>query len=768
MMSPVRLPRLTALFLAAAISIAAFAAPAPAAGSSALPAPSLSPAAIRGRVNDLLRQMTLEEKVGQLVQYSSRQDMTGPASGAAITPELARGEVGSLLNVTGAVDTRKWQQVAVQSSRLHIPLLFGLDVIHGYRTIFPIPLATASSWDLGRIEHAERIAATEAAAAGIHWTFAPMVDIARDPRWGRMSEGAGEDPFLGAAIARARVLGFQGNDLAATDTILACAKHFAAYGAVQAGREYYTTDVTERDLREIYLPPFHAAVEAGVGTFMAAFNDLDGTPCSANTFLLTRVLRQEWGFQGFVVSDWAGIAEMLQHGNVATLREAADKAFLAGVDMDMEGHAYAPYLAGLVRSGAIPQARLDAAVAAILTAKFRLGLFDDPYRYSDAAREKATELRPDFLEAARDMARRSCVLLKNDHHLLPLTPGNITVGLVGPLADAPLDQLGAWNGRGDWHDTVTVRTALEQAFPGHVKYAQGCDVTGRSTAGLAEARRVAEESDVVIAAVGESAAQSGEAASRTSLRLSGRQVELIRAVHAAGKPVVLLLMSGRPLTLGGIEPLVDAILVAWHPGTMGGPAIADVLTGAYDPSGHLPVTWPRSVGQIPIFYAHKNSGRPKPQTVGDRYWSHYLDSPNTPQYPFGYGLSYTDFAFDQLQLSSPELRMDGSPLKVRVRVRNIGHRAGEEVVQLYVRDLVGSVTRPVRELKGFKKIALGAGEARQVEFELTPADLSFWRADMTFGPEPGKFDVFVGDNSDAQLTASFTLVGGPSATAPAR
>ncbi|HVU36224.1 MAG TPA: beta-glucosidase BglX [Opitutaceae bacterium] len=720
--------------------------------------PTPSTASIDARVHDLLSRMTLEEKVGQLVQVSSRKDMTGPASSSSIDPELKSGGVGSMLNIIGAEETRKWQQEAVESSRLHIPLLFGLDVIHGFRTIFPIPLGSAASWDLARIEHAERIAATEASAAGIHWTFAPMVDIARDPRWGRMSEGAGEDPYLGSAIARARVHGFQGDDLSATDTILACAKHFAAYGAAQAGRDYYTTDVSERTLREVYLPPFHAAEQAGVATFMAAFNDLDGTPSSANSFLMTEVLRHEWGFKGFVVSDWSSIAELQKHGIAANLRDAGAKAFLAGLDMDMESNAYGPYLAGLVKSGVVPMSRLDEAVSAVLRAKFELGLFDDPYRYSDVAREKATLLKPEFLAAAQDLARRSCVLLKNDHGLLPLATGTQTVGLIGPLADAPLDQLGAWHCVGQPRDSVTLRAALQTLYPGsRLRYAEGCKTWGSDTSGFAEARQVAKESDVVIMALGEQQDQSGEASSRAVLDLSGPQADLLKEVHAAGKPIILVLMAGRPLTIEPIEPLVDAIVMAWHPGTMAGPGIADVLTGKYDPAGHLPVTWPRSVGQIPIFYAHKNSGRPEPIKIDDRYYSHYLDMPNSPLYPFGYGLSYTTFDFDHLRLSSPSLGMTGAPLTITVRVRNTGQRTGEDVVQLYVHDLVGSVTRPVRELKGFTKIELKPGEARDVSFQLTPADLSFWRANMTFGPEPGNFDVFVGDSSTASLSASFAL-----------
>lgn len=714
---------------------------------------------VDARVRELLARMTVEEKAGQLVQYSARAGMTGPGSMPDLAPLIRAGQLGSLLNVFGAAEARQWQQLAVETSRLHIPLLFGLDVIHGYRTIFPIPLGSAASWDLAAIERAERVAAAEASAAGVHWTFAPMVDIARDPRWGRIAEGAGEDPFLGSAIARARVRGFQGSGLAAADTLLACVKHFAAYGAAQAGRDYFTTDVPERTLREIYLPPFHAAVEAGAGSVMAAFNDLNGIPATANAFLLERVLRGEWAFRGFVVSDWEGIAELRQHGIAADLREAARKAFLAGVDMDMQGRAYGQYLAGLVRSGAVPATRLDEAAGRVLAAKFELGLFDDPYRRCDPAREKAELLKPEHLAAARELARASCVLLKNDG-VLPLKTSGLTVALVGPLADAPDDQLGSWHGQGDPKDSVTLRAALAAAFPGsRLRYARGCGVQGEDRSGFEAAQKAAENSDVVVAALGEAQWQSGEAGSRAHLGLSGPQRALIEALHRTGKPLVLVLMTGRPLLITEEEPCADAILVAWHPGTMGGPAVADVLTGAYDPSGRLPVTWPRALGQIPIFYDHMSSGRPGPENgnPNDRYYSRYLDESNAPLYPFGYGLSYTTFAFDQLRLSSPALKADGGRLTVAVRVRNTGKRYGEEVVQLYVHQRVASVTRPVRELKGFAKVALAPGEQREVDLTLDPADLAFWRADETWGPEPGPFDVYVGDSSKAALSAAFTL-----------
>lgn len=716
-----------------------------------------SVAEVPAKVRELLGRMTLEEKVGQLVQVSSPGHWTGPATGAKLEPMFQSGGVGSMLNVSGADEIRHWQQLALESSRLHIPLLFGLDVIHGYRTIFPIPLASAASWDLPRIEQAERIAATEATSAGITWTFAPMVDIARDPRWGRIAEGAGEDPFLGSAVAWARVRGFQGTDLAASDTLLACAKHFAAYGAAQAGRDYFTTDVPERALREVYLPPFHAAVQAGVATFMAGFNDLNGLPCTCNAFLLDQVLRKEWGFTGVVVSDWDAIGELRAHGVAADLREAAQKAFAAGMDVDMQSGGYAQHLAGLIRSGVVSAAQLDTAVAQVLTEKYRLGLFDDPFRYTDPAREKATLLQPSYLEAAHDLARRSCVLLKNDG-VLPLRTQDLTVALVGPLADAPRDQLGTWACTGRPDEAVTIRTALQEVYPGkRLHYARGCELLGDDTSGFAAAVAAAQSADVVVVALGEGAGQSGEAKSRASLDLSGPQSALLRTLHATGKPIVLLLLTGRPLTIEANLPEANAVLLAWHPGTMGGPAVADVLTGAYNPAGHLPVTWPRAVGQIPIFYNHMSSGRPKPLDAGDRYYSHYIDLPNSPLFPFGFGLSYTTFAYDDLRLSAPVMVPDGAPLGVTVRVRNTGQRAGETVVQLYVRDRVGSVTRPVRELKAFQKIDLAPGEARDVRFELQAADLAFWRADLTYGPEPGDFDVYVGSDSNASLSGTFTL-----------
>lgn len=710
------------------------------------------------KVADLLKQMTLEEKVGQLMQHSSDDQATGPVTKANILNEIRSGRTGAMLNVTGAAYSKKLQTVAVKESRLGIPLIFGYDVIHGYKTIFPICLGQSASWDLAAIEKADRIAATEATSAGIHWTYSPMVDIARDPRWGRMSEGSGEDTYLGIQIAKARVHAFQGDDLSRPDTMLACAKHFAAYGAAQAGRDYYTTEMSEYTLRDVYLPPFHAAVEAGVASFMAAFNELNGVPASANKFLLQTVLRHEWGFKGFVVSDWGSVNELQPHGIASSPQDAARLGFNAGVEMDMESKLYYPHLMTLVREEAVTEEQITVAAGRILAAKAKLGLFDDPFRYADENREKATLMRAEHLEAARDLARRSCVLLKNDQQTLPLQK-EATVALIGPLANTRIDLLGSWRARGETSDVVTVLEGFKQVYPAdRLFYAHGCDITGKDTSGFAEAKAAADKADVVVAVLGESWDMSGEASSRSNLDLPGQQSALLAELKKSGKPIVLVLMCGRALTLENILPLADSILVAWLPGTMGGPAVADVVTGAYNPAGKLTVTFPRNVGQIPIFYNHKQSGRPQPAGERVQYRSNYLDTPNSPLFPFGYGLSYTKFTYGKLRVSSPTLRPDAQSLTVSTTVRNSGGYDGEEVVQLYLRDVVGSITRPVRELKGFTKIFLKKGEEREVSFTLKPTDLAFWRADMTYGIEPGEFEVYVGGDSDAELKGTFELV----------
>ena len=736
-------------------------------GLSALPAARATdasaaiptdPAVIDAQVSSLLAQMTLEEKIGQLVQVSSLSNATGPIERTNLEEQVASGQCGSMLNIIGAADTRKWQEIALSHSRLKIPLLFGYDVIHGYRTIFPMNLGQAASWDIPAIEQSERIAATEASAAGIQWAFAPMVDIARDPRWGRIAEGSGEDTFLGCAIAAARVRGFQGGGLDRTDTVMACVKHFAAYGAVQAGRDYNTTDVPEITLRQVYLPPFKAAIDAVAQTVMVAFNDLNGVPCSANSFLLDQVLRREWGFKGFVVSDWKSISQLIPHTIAADGRQACLLAYNAGVDMDMEGRIYQTYLAGLIRSGKVSSAHLDRAVSAILRAKVERGLFVDPYRFSDPAREKAAMLRPSSLEAARVLAEESCVLLKNDAGALPLAR-TAHVALVGPLADSARDLLGSWAGQGRASDAVTLRTALTKTLGAdHVAYAEGCSFKPGDRSGFDAAVAAARKSDVVVAVLGEPWYFSGEGNCRTHLDLPGEQPALLRALRATGKPVVVVLMNGRPLVLGDTLANCDALLEAWYPGTQGGPALAKLLTGAVSPSGKLPVTFPRDVGQIPIFYNHMTTGRPQPDDQPRiQYKSNYLDVPNTPQFPFGYGLSYTSFAFSNARLSSPTLPMNGA-LTVTATLANTGSRDGAEVAQLYIRQLWGSVTRPVRELKGFRRVMLRKGESTALSFTLRPSDLAFVHSDMTNAPEPGRFEVFLGGDSKAPKIGEFTLL----------
>lgn len=697
--------------------------------------------------------MTLEEKLGQL------QQLGGHADGNYRQEHLdlvRRGLVGSFLNVLGARNTNELQRVAVEESRLKIPLLFGFDVIHGYRTIFPIPLGEASSWDPAAAERAAAVAAKEAAAAGLHWTFAPMVDIARDPRWGRIAEGAGEDPYLGAAMARARVLGFQGDDYSAPDKVIACAKHWVGYGAAEGGRDYNTADMSERTLREIYFPPFKAAVDAGAATIMSAFNDLNGVPASANPFTLSRVLRGEWGFQGFVVSDYEAIRELINHGLAANEAEAAQQALSAGVDMEMVSRLYGKHVPQLIRQGKLSEALVDQAVRRVLRIKFRLGLFDRPY--ADEARERAVILSPEHLAAAREIAARSMVLLKNEGELLPLSKQVGSIAVIGPLADDRQAPLGPWSADGRKEDVVTLLAGIKAKVSPATKifYAKGCEIDGDSTEGFAEAVRIARQSDVVIVAVGESAEMSGEAASRSSLDLPGRQLDLVKAVHATGRPTVVVLMNGRPLAIGWIAENLPAILETWFAGIQAGNAIADVLFGDVNPGGKLPVTFPRTVGQVPIYYNHKNTGRPA--DLNNKYTSKYLDAPATPLFPFGFGLSYTRFRLTNLELSASTIPPDGR-LTVSVEVENIGRRAGDEVVQLYIRDVAASVTRPVRELKGFERIALHPGERRRVRFTLGREQLGFYNREMQFVVEPGEFRVMVGTSSVEGLEASFRVVG---------
>ena len=710
-------------------------------------AASAQVATIDHRIDDLLARMTLDEKVGQLVQYS---DFTEDRAAA-----IRAGRIGSLLNVTGAAATNRVQRLAVEESRLGIPLLFGLDVIHGYRTIFPIPLATASSWDPELVTTIEAMAAREARASGVHWTFAPMIDVARDPRWGRIAEGAGEDPHLGAVMAAARVRGFQGDDVAAPDRLLACLKHYVAYGAAVGGRDYNSVDMSERSLREIYLPPYRAGVDAGAASVMSAFNLLNGVPTTANTFTINGILRGELGFDGLLVSDWNSVGELVVHGYAADAREAARLAFNATIDMDMMSEVYAGQLAGLVRTNVIPEASLDAAVRRVLRVKFALGLFEHPY--VDPAREPAVLLREDHVAAARDAARKSMVLLKNEGALLPLAKDVRSLALIGPLADNRDDLLGAWHALGRSQDVVTVLAGIRRrAGPNTtVSFAPGATVTGLERDGFARAVELARKADVAIVAVGEREFETGEAASRASLDLPGVQHALIEAVRATGTPVVVVVMSGRPLALPWLADHVPAILQAWHPGVQGGNAVADVLWGDFNPSGKLAISFPRSVGQVPVYYAHDATGRPP---TAERFTSKYLDLPNTPLYPFGHGLSYTTFAYGNLELSADTIGPRGT-VTVSATVTNTGTVAGAEVVQLYLRDLVASVVRPVRELKGFTKVSLQPGERRTVRFTLGPRDLGFYNQDMEWVVEPGVFHVWIGWNSDEGLESSFVVNG---------
>lgn len=711
---------------------------------------------IEGKIDSLLSIMTLEEKIGQLTLYTSDIDVTGPTIREGYKEDIKQGKVGALFNAYGVEYTTQLQQMAAEETRLGIPLLFGYDVIHGHKTIFPIPLGESASWDLEAIEKSARVAAIEASAEGLHWTFAPMVDIARDPRWGRMAEGSGEDTYLTTKIALARVKGFQGDDLYDLSTVLASTKHFVGYGAGLAGRDYNTVDMSDRVLREVYLPPFKATVDAGVATIMTSFNEVDGIPATGSHYLLTEILRNEWGFEGFVVTDYTSINEMVPHGIVANEYEAAELAINAGVDMDMQGGVYQAHLDDLVKSGEVEEEQINKAVRRILTMKYKLGLFEDPYRYSDEKREKELVMTEENLAAARDVAKKSIVLLKNEAHALPLKKDIKTLAVIGPLADNQKEMIGSWSAAGDWSKSVTLLEGIKAAVSPTTKvlYAKGTNINDDSTKGISEAVKVAKKADAIVLAIGEEALMSGEAASRSFIDLPGMQLELAKELHKTGKPVIIVLMSGRPLTINWLDENVPAILETWFLGTQAGHAIADVLFGDYNPSGKLPVTFPRSVGQIPLYYNNKNTGRP---ISDEKYTSKYLDIPNTPLYPFGYGLSYTSFTYSNLKVNKPKYNMDDK-IEITVTVTNSGKVAGEEVVQLYIRDLVGSVTRPVKELKGFEKIGLTSGESKQVNFTLTKDDLAFYTKNMEFKAEPGAFKVFVGTNSEECLEADFELL----------
>jgi beta-glucosidase len=716
------------------------------------------PAQIDRRVDSLLAKMTLEEKIGQLNQLSGAgEDPADRTVRAEQEKMVEQGQIGSFLNITGAAATRKMQEIAVKKSRLHIPLIFGLDVIHGYRTTFPIPLAEGCTWDPELVEQAARVAAEEASAAGIHWTFAPMVDIARDPRWGRIAEGSGEDPYLGSVMAAARVHGFQGSDLRSPTSLLACAKHYVAYGGAEGGRDYNTVDISERTLRDVYLKPFHAAVQAGVGTLMSSFNEIGGVPGTANHHTLTDILRDEWKFRGFVVSDWNSVGELRNHGIAGDTVGCAQRGLTAGVDMDMASRAYLLALPGLVRSKAVPVKTIDLSVRRILREKFALGLFENPYRACDTVREASAFLKPESRRLARKIAGESIVLLKNDAALLPLHGAFRSVALIGPLGDNSQDMLGPWAGWGKAEDVVTVLEGLKTRLgtAGTIVQVRGCSIDSSSTAGFNEALTAARAADVVIMALGEHNGMSGEAGSRSFIGLPGVQEELLKAVAATGKPVALVLMNGRPLAIPWIAENIHTIVETWFLGVEAGNAIADVLFGDVNPSGKLCATFPRSLGQIPLYYNYKSTGRPFNES--DHFTSRYLDISNTPQYPFGYGLSYTTFAYSNLRVARPKVGMRDT-LLVSVDLKNSGNVKGTEVVQLYLRDLVASVTRPVKELKAFKRVTLGAGETQSVTLSVPVSELGFHDESMKYVVEPGAFEVFVGGNSvdllqqDVQVT----------------
>lgn len=723
------------------------------------------------QIDELMAKMTLAEKVGQMVQYNGFWNVTGPApkdgDAADKYEHLRSGLVGSMLNVRGVENVRKVQEIAVNETRLGIPLIIGFDVIHGYQTQAPIPLAESASWDLEAIQKSASMAATEAAAAGINWTFAPMVDISRDARWGRVMEGGGEDPFLGAKIAAARVKGFQGDDLSAPNTIAACAKHFAGYGFAEAGKDYNTVDIGTSTLYNVVLPPFKACVDAGARTFMNSFNELNGVPATGDQFLQRDILKGEWEFDGFVVSDWGSIGEMIAHGHAGDLSEAAQKAAIAGSDMDMESNAYVKHLEKLVNDGKVEMSDIDDACRRILRVKYELGLFEDPFRYCDEAREKEVTGSAEMLQAAEDMALRSMVLLKNEKNLLPLKKSGQNIAVIGGLANDKDSPLGSWRLGSINNSAVSVMEGLQKYTDNKLTYAKGADVTvGESTfifhetineddkSGFADAVEAAKNAEVVIMALGEHGFMSGEGRSRTTIDLPGVQQELLEAVYAVNKNIVLLLMNGRPLAIPWAAENIPCILETWHLGSATGDAIAKVVYGDYNPSGKLPMTFPRSVGQVPIYYNYKNTGRPTEPQPNMVFWAHYSDESNMPLFPFGHGLSYSNFEYSNFGISAG---INSGTYAVSVTVKNTSDIAGEEVVQLYIHDKVASVTRPVKELKGFEKIMLKPGESKTVKFSLGPDELGFFNNKGEFIVEPGDFDIMVGGDSNAKLKGSIKL-----------
>ncbi|SHH77647.1 beta-glucosidase [Flavobacterium defluvii] len=725
---------------------------------------------IEERISLLMKEMTLEEKVGQMNQYNGSWDVTGPKPESGSNEEkynnIKKGWVGSMLTVRGVKEVRAVQKIAVEETRLGIPLIFGFDVIHGYKTLSPIPLAEAASWDLEAIKNSARVAALEASASGLNWTFAPNVDISNDARWGRVMEGAGEDPYLGSKIAAARVKGFQGN--LDNTSIIACAKHFAAYGFVEAGREYNSVDMSNSKLYNTVLPPFKATVDAGIRTFMNSFNTLNGIPATGNSFLQRDILKGAWGFKGFVVSDWASIGEMITHGYAADGADAAKKAAIAGSDMDMESNVYVTELAKLVKKGIVKESVIDDAVRRILRVKFELGLFDNPYKYCDEAREKSNIGSSANNESVLDMAKKSIVLLKNDKNLLPLKKSGAKIALIGALANDKNSPLGSWRIAADDNTAVSVLEGMQQYKDNLLVYEKGTDVALNKQSFLNEvkvnttdfsgfeaAKKAAKEADVVVMVLGEIGYQSGEARSRTDLNLPGNQQQLLEEVYKVNPNIVLVLNNGRPLSIPWAAENIPAIVEAWHLGTQTGNAVAQVLYGDYNPSGKLPMSFPRNVGQCPIYYNLYNTGRPtdKDQNV---FWSHYSDVEKTPLYPFGYGLSYTSFAYKNLKIAKPSFQK-GEKIEVSVDVTNTGNFDGKEVVQLYLNDPVANIVRPVKELKGFELIELKKGETKTIQFTLTDKEIGFYDNNGKFLVEPGLFNVMVGWNSNEGLTSKFEL-----------
>ncbi|MCI3936286.1 beta-glucosidase BglX [Chryseobacterium aahli] len=703
------------------------------------------------KVSELLSKMTLEEKVGQLVQYSGFEYATGPqnSNSANVLNEIKQGKVGSMLNVAGAEETKKFQELALKS-RLKIPMLFGQDVIHGYRTTFPVNLGQAASWDLGLIEKSERIAATEASAYGIHWTFAPMVDIARDPRWGRVMEGSGEDTYLGTLIGLARIKGFQGKGLGNLDAIMACAKHFAAYGAAVGGRDYNSVDMSLRQLHETYLPPFKAAAEAGVATFMNSFNDINGIPATANKYILRDLLKGKWNYQGFVVSDWGSIGEMVPHGYAKDNKEAAEKAIIAGSDMDMESRAYMAELPKLVQEGKVDPKLIDDAARRILVKKFEMGLFDDPYRFSNEKRQKEQLNNQENRKFGREFGSKSIVLLKNQKNILPLSKTTKTIALIGPFGKETTANHGFWSVafKDDNQRIITQFDGIKNQLDKNstLLYAKGANVDDQDKSMFAEAVETAKKADVVIMALGEGHAMSGEAKSRSNLHFTGVQEDLLKEIAKTGKPIVLMINAGRPLVFDWAADNIPTIMYNWWLGTEAGNSIADVLFGTVNPGGKLPMSFPRTVGQIPVYYNHYNTGRPAKNNTDRNYVSAYIDLDNDPKFPFGYGLSYTQFKYSDMNLSSTNLK-GNQTLNISVNVANTGNYDGEEVVQLYIRDLVGKVVRPVKELKGFQKVFIKKGESKTINFTLTPENLKFYDDELNYDWEAGEFDIMVGTDS---------------------